>query len=109
MSKLVAGYSESGCGNTRQYPKDWWETEDDGIKAPVDERLSLEQLLTGYTKNGAYQLRQEDRLGSIEAGKLADFVILDENLFEVDPYEISKIQPSAVVMEGKVIQGAFPE
>ena len=109
LATYISPYLGMQVGHTRQYPKDWWETEDDGIKAPVDERLSLEQLLTGYTKNGAYQLRQEDRLGSIEAGKLADFVILDENLFEVDPYEISKIKPSAVVMEGKVIQGAFPE
>ena len=109
LATYISPYLGMQVGHTRQYPKDWWETEDDGIKAPVDERLSLEQLLTGYTKNGAYQLRQEDRLGSIEAGKLADFVILDENLFEVGPYEISKIKPSAVVMEGKVIQGAFPE
>ena len=109
LATYISPYLGMQVGHTRQYPKDWWETEDEGIKAPVDERLSLEQLLTGYTKNGAYQLRQEDRLGSIEAGKLADFVILDENLFEVGPYEISKIKPSAVVMEGKVIQGAFPE
>ena len=50
-----------------------------------------------------------EELGSIEKGKLADFVILNKNLFEVDPYEISKLKPSAVVMEGKVIQGSFPE
>ena len=47
--------------------------------------------------------------GSIEKGKLADFVILNKNLFEVDPYEIYKLKPSAVVMEGKVIQGSFPD
>jgi len=82
---------------------------DDGIRSPINERLSLVQLLEGYTQNGAYQLRLEDRLGSIETGKLADFVILNKNLFEVDPFEISKLKPSAVVMEGKVTQGAFPE
>jgi predicted amidohydrolase YtcJ len=69
----------------------------------------LERLLEGYTQNGAYQLRLESKLGSIEKGKLADFVILNKDLFDVDPYEISKLKPSAVVMEGKVIQGSFPE
>jgi predicted amidohydrolase YtcJ len=96
-------------GHTRQYPKEWWKTEDDGIRAPSNERLSLEQLIEGYTRNGAYQLRMEDKLGSIEEGKLADFVVLDKDLFEIDRYEIWKVKPSAVVMEGEVIQGSLPE
>lgn len=109
LATYISPYLGMQVGHTRQYPKDWWETEDDGIKSPINERLSLEQLLEGYTQNGAYQLRVEDKLGSIEKGKLADFVILNKNLFEVDPYEISTLKPSAVVMEGKVIQGSFPE
>jgi predicted amidohydrolase YtcJ len=109
LATYISPYLGMQVGHTRQYPKDWWETEDDGIKSPADERLSLERLLEGYTQNGAYQLRLESKLGSIEKGKLADFVILNKNLFDVDPYEISKLKPSAVVMEGKVIQGSFPE
>jgi len=109
LATYISPYLGMQVGHTRQFPKDWWETEDDGVRSPISERLSLEQLLEGYTQNGAYQLRLEDKLGSIEKGKLADFVILNKNLFEVDPYEISKLKPSAVVMEGKVIQGSFPE
>ena len=109
LATYISPYLGMQVGHTRQYPKDWWETENDGIKSPVDERLSLKRLLEGYTQNGAYQLRLEGKLGSIEKGKLADFVILNKNLFDVDPYEISKLKPSAVVMEGKVIQGSFPE
>jgi len=109
LATYISPYLGMQVGHTRQSPRDWWETEDDGIRSPINERLSLEQLLEGYTQNGAYQLRLEDKLGSIEKGKLADFVILNKNLFEVDPYEISKLKPSTVVMEGKVIQGSFPE
>ena len=109
LATYISPYLGMQVGHTRQSPKDWWETEDDGIRSPINERLSLAQLLEGYTQNGAYQLRLEDKLGSIEKGKLADFVILNKNLFEVESYEISKLKPSAVVMEGKVIQGAFPE
>ena len=94
-------------GHTRQYPKDWWETEDDGIRPPIDERLSLEQLLEGYTINGAYQMRLENKVGTIEVGKIADFVVLNKNIFEIDPYKISELEPSTVVMQGKLIQGSF--
>ena len=47
----------------------------------------------------------DDRIGSIEVGKLADLVVLDKNLFEVDRYEISKVKPETIIMEGKIIYG----
>ncbi|AQA18618.1 hypothetical protein BST95_10590 [Halioglobus japonicus] len=94
-------------GHTRQYPVEWWQSPDDGVRSPADERLSLEQLLRGYTQNGAYQLRLEDETGSISAGKSADFIVLNKNLFNVDPHEIWQLQPTAVVMRGQLIQGEF--
>jgi predicted amidohydrolase YtcJ len=109
LAAYINPYIGMQVGHTRQYPKEWWVTEEDGIRAPVNERLSLEQLIEGYTRNGAYQLRMENEVGSIEKGKLADFIVLEKNIFEVDRYEIGKVKPSAVVMEGKVIQGALPE
>ncbi|MCP4461116.1 MAG: amidohydrolase [Cytophagales bacterium] len=107
LRTYINPYMGMQVGHTRQYPSDWWETEDDGIRAPTDERLTLEQMLTGYTKNGAYQLRKEKNLGTIEVGKLADLVVLDKNLFEVDKYEIMNVAPSAVMMEGRIIHGSF--
>jgi predicted amidohydrolase YtcJ len=59
----------------------------------------------GYTLKGAYQLRMEDQIGSIQKGKVADFVILSDYIFDQDPYTIHKIKPEAVVMEGQIIQG----
>lgn len=109
LATYISPWLGMQVGHTRQFPVDWWQTENDGIKAPTDERLSLEELLQGYTRNGAYQLRLEDKLGAIEAGKLADFVVLDSDLFDADPYEIATLKPSAVVMEGKLVQGALQE
>jgi len=109
LSTYLSPYLGMQVGHTRQYPKEWWETEDDGIRSPCNERLSLEQLIEGYTRNGAYQLRMEDAIGSIEEGKLADLVVLEKNLFEVNRYEIWKVKPSTVMMEGKIIHGSFPE
>lgn len=92
-------------GHTRQEPE---LGSDAPVFPPAGQRLSLEQLVQGYTRNAAYQFGWEDRLGSIEAGKLADMVVLDRNLFEVSPYEIANTKPAAVVMEGDVVRGSFP-
>lgn len=94
-------------GHTRKYPSDWREVEE-MIRPPGNGRLSLDQVITGYSKNGAYQMRMENEIGSIEQGKLADLVILDENLFDMDSDKIWKVRPVAVLMEGEVIQGALP-
>ncbi len=65
----------------------------------------LGQMIEGYTINAAYPLRKEDRLGSIEVGKLADLVVLEESLFDLDPRAIHDVKPAAVIMEGIVIYG----
>lgn len=98
-------------GHNRQYPKEWLADGDDGsaYRLPESEKLDLELMIRGYTINGAHQFRLEDDIGSIEVGKIADLVVLDDNLFDMDRYEIWKVKPSAVVMEGKLIHGSLPE
>ena len=97
-------------GHNRQYPKEWLSDGDDSsaIRLPESEQLDLELMIRGYTINGAHQFRMEDEIGSIETGKLADLVVLNENLFEMDRYDIHKIKPSAVMMEGELIHGELP-
>lgn len=98
-------------GHNRQYPKEWLADGDDGsaYRLPESEKLDLELMIRGYTINGAHQFRLEDDIGSIEVGKIADLVVLDDNLFDMDRYKIWKVKPSAVVMEGKLIHGSLPE
>jgi predicted amidohydrolase YtcJ len=50
----------------------------------------------------AYQLRLDDRVGSIEVGKLADLVVLDRNLFEVRPREIHATKVLMTLMNGQI-------
>ena len=94
-------------GHTRQYPDIMLSGDQDpeAFKGPASEKLPLEYMIRGFTINGAYQLRMEDRIGSIESGKSADFVVLPENLFEVNPKTIYTLMPDAVIMEGELIQG----
>ena len=87
------------CIRDSQNPEDF--------RAPASEKLPIELLINGYTINGAYQLRMENQIGSIEAGKDADFVVLGEDLFAADPYSLHKTLPEAVVMEGELIRGAL--
>ncbi len=97
--------------HNRQYPGEEGMAGSDPpeIRLPLSERLRIEDLIRGYTLNGAYQLRMDDRIGSIEVGKLADLVVLEKNLFEVDRYEISKVKPETVIMEGKIIYGELQD
>ena len=93
--------------HNRQYPQDDGPASDGlaEIRGPESERLPLELVIKAYTLGGAYQLRMEDDLGSIETGKLADLVVLDRNLFEIDRYDIQNAKPAAVMMEGKIVRG----
>ena len=93
--------------HNRQYPTDGVSPTDEQaeIRGPESERLPMELVVKAYTLGGAYQLRMENELGSIEEGKLADLVVLDRNLFEIDRYDIQNTKPVAVVMEGKVVRG----
>lgn len=80
---------------------------DAAVFPPASERLTIKDLIKGYTINGARQLRLEDQIGSIEAGKDADFVVLEEDLLEMDPYEIHNIVPKTVVVRGNVAKGSL--
>jgi predicted amidohydrolase YtcJ len=51
----------------------------------------------------------EGAQGAIEVGKEADFVVLDQDLFEMDPQSIWALRPSLVVMRGQIMQGSLPE
>ena len=86
-------------GRTRQYPGE----PDSPIQPRESERLSVESLVRGFTIDAAYQIRMEDEIGSIEVGKLADIVVLDQNIFEVDPYSIHKTNVVMTLLNGDVV------
>ena len=56
-----------------------------------EQKITVAQALTAYTVNGAYASFDEEIKGSLEPGKLADFIILSENLFEIDPVKIKDV------------------
>ena len=68
-----------------------------------DERISPYHALKSITAWAAYQYGEEDRKGSLAAGKLADLVILDQNPLKVPPTQIKHIQVISTIKEGQVI------
>ena len=68
---------------------------------PVNERMSIEEMLLGYTINGAKQLGIDASKGSIEVGKDADFLIFDNDLFTAEQEGFSYNKPSDVFFGGK--------
>ena len=69
---------------------------------PPEQVMTLEEAIKGYTINGAKQLGIEDKVGSIEVGKFADIIVLDQNLFEVPKDRIYKTKVLATMMDGIV-------
>ena len=71
-----------------------------------NEKLTLEQLLTGYTINGAKQCSWDKLTGSIEVGKSADMVVLDRNIFEIPKETLHETEPLLTIFKGEEVYKA---
>lgn len=67
------------------------------------ERISLEDAIKGYTLGAAIAGRREKTEGSIESGKVADLIMLSQDLFKIDPHEIAKTEVLLTMVGGKVV------
>ena len=80
------------------------QTQSGKVFAPA-ERLSLDQAMRAITIDAAYILHMEDRIGSIEAGKLADFTVLDRDPYAAGAAGLRGIRVLGTVFEGAVHHG----
>lgn len=70
------------------------------VREPEGAKYSLEALLKGYTINNAIRMRLADKMGSLEPGKLANFMVLDRDIFMVPAEEISAVKTECTWFEG---------
>ena len=84
--------------------RDLWK-EPDTVLAP-QERVSVEAAIRSVTINAAWQCHSEHEIGSLESGKLADFVVLGEDPRKVEPTDISKIDVMQTWMNGEQVYSA---
>ena len=68
---------------------------------PANEKMSIEEMILGYTINGAIQLGIEDRKGSIKVGKSADFLVFNKDLLTAEHEGFSHSKPAEVYCGGK--------
>ncbi len=68
-----------------------------------EEKITVEQAVKAYTINNAWAGNQEDILGTIEVGKLADLVVISDNIFEINPEMIKDTHVVMTIIDGKVV------
>lgn len=69
----------------------------------ADQAVSVYQAVEMVTKNAAYWCSEEGRKGTLEVGKLADFIQLDRDIFAIDPHEIHDTQVLRTVLGGQTV------
>lgn len=65
--------------------------------------LTLDQVMAGYTRNNAYTDFMEDRIGSLEPGKLADVIVLSQDLYKVPKNQVGKTTVLMTMVGGKIV------
>jgi len=68
-----------------------------------EQRLTIEEAVGAFTTDAAYAAHAEDVAGSLAPGKLADFIVLSEDIFSVNPGEIPSIRVLATVLGGEIV------
>ncbi len=80
-----------------------------GARSAQDQALTIEEALLAHTIEAAVALGLEDRIGSIEPGKLADLTVLDGDLFTTADDALAELPTWMTVLDGVVVHGAQPQ
>jgi predicted amidohydrolase YtcJ len=78
-----------------------------GDQVNAGQHLTREEAVRLFTRNNAWFLKMEDKIGSIEPGKLADLVVLDRDYFTVPEAQIKNVRSAATMVGGKIVHGTL--
>jgi predicted amidohydrolase YtcJ len=84
-------------------PDDITDIDDPTYLLGPGERLDIKSAIRGYTANAAYSIFAEDIVGTLEVGKSADVIVIDQDLFVIDPLKISETQVLKTYVNGKLV------
>ncbi|HWS65078.1 MAG TPA: amidohydrolase [Steroidobacteraceae bacterium] len=68
-----------------------------------EERITVEDAVRAYTHGSAYAAFSDDRVGTLEVGKLADLAVLSQDIFRADPLAIGKTRVTMTMVGGKIV------
>ncbi|MEA3108713.1 MAG: hypothetical protein QOI88_3318 [Gammaproteobacteria bacterium] len=68
-----------------------------------DERITVEDAVGAFTRGSAYAAFSDDRVGTLEIGKLADLAVLSQDIFSADPLSIGKTRVTLTMVGGKIV------
>jgi predicted amidohydrolase YtcJ len=85
--------SSSGVHDTSTFENGWY----------VSQKMTREEAVKAYTNWASYAAFQERLLGSLEKGKLADFVILSKDIMKIDQHEIPTTVVEKTIVGGEVV------
>ncbi len=74
-----------------------------GATIGTDQALTVEEAVRAYTLDAAYSYFADDRLGSLEVGKIADIVVFDGDLFATAPDRIPELRVAATLVDGEMV------
>jgi predicted amidohydrolase YtcJ len=74
-----------------------------GAQVNGDQQLTRQEALRIFTRDNAWFLKMEDRIGTIEPGRLADVVVLDRDYFSVPDEDIKKVRSVLTVVNGRIV------
>jgi predicted amidohydrolase YtcJ len=68
-----------------------------------EQSIGLQDVVDAYTINAAYALKQEHTTGSLEPGKLGDLIVLDRDIFAIDPFDLHSTRVLATYLDGREV------
>ena len=74
-----------------------------GVQLDEEQKVGVFDALKAVTVNGAYQYHEEDRKGTLEVGKLADLVVLDQNPLKMETLDLRDIAVLQTLKEGETV------
>ena len=75
----------------------------DGESYNEQNMLTVAEMLTAWTRNGQYNCYNEDRLGTLETGKLADIAVLDRNVFAMPLKDVKQAKVCLTISDGRIV------